>query len=154
MRAFNHLFRSRNIQSQPNFLFNRIQDYLQEEESNVSSSVSEETDNADNRESQWHWPNGNLIKQRLATLDSNNECARAWLALLNFKARKHKGTPEWFPGDDIIESLMFCFCFNHKLSITREILQQVLDILLTLQEYGIIAPDIDIPKSAFTIECL
>ena len=75
-------------------------------------------------------------------------------ALLDFKARKQKGNPQWFPGDHIIEFLMFCFRYNDSLSITRDIVQKVLDIFLTLQQHGIIVPDIDIPESASTIERL
>ena len=76
------------------------------------------------------------------------------MTLSKHKARERKGKREQWPGDTIFEFLLFCFRFNGRLSITRDILQAVIDMFLTLRQQGMITNRVIIPKSAATIERL
>ena len=103
---------------------------------------------------EWQWPDANTIRAKLQELPSDNSAVDAWEALLSFARKDKKGKQGWWPGDNIIEFLLFCFRHHPTLTITREIVQAVLDILLTLQAQGIIVNNIKIPKSASTIDRL
>ena len=126
-----------------------LQHYLDTDESDSPS-----TSPSEDGEDRWCFPDIEVLQEQLQLLSADNESARAWLSLLEFKPRKHKGDPRWWPGDTLIEFSMFCFRYNPTLSITREIVQKVLDMLLTFKEHGIINENVEIPASAFTIERL
>ena len=121
---------------------------------NVSDNDTSEESSNDPNISPWIMPDPELIRREIMKLDNDDDSGQAWSSLINFTPRPRKGNPQWWPGDTIFEFLLFCFRFNPHLSITREILQAVIDIFLTLQQQGIITNRIIIPKSAKTIERL
>ena len=95
----------------------------------------------------WNWPDQNILKQQLASGEHQvSQVAQdAWLALIEHK--KNSGSQEWSPSENIVEFLLFALYIDITNGITREILQKIIDLLLTLQQHGIVI-DMKLPVTA------
>ena len=142
------------------------QQHLSEEESDDSSSNSAENstfsveeNNIVEQQQQWVWPNQQKLLELFAEDKKKPEneqqisemAEQSWLHL--FKDTKCGGTVEWSPANNVVEWLLFLLHIDVSNGITRDILQKIIDLLWTLQKYGVVS-DIELPTTAQQIEKL
>ena len=123
------------------------QEQLVEEDSSSedSSSVKEHLPEP------WSWPDQDCLREKFSTIDNDDYSKISWEALYDHSNHNSQGTIEWYPAHDIIEGFLFLFYVKKNMHVTEDILQNVIYMLLSLQEHGIIHPEFAIPYSAKTV---
>ena len=114
----------------------------------VISSVSDESTSDD---SKWDWPNQQHLRRQFQNVDVKDPSKLSWESLYDHSVHNQQATKEWYPGYDIVEALLFAFYKTKKLNITEAILQNVIYLLISLQQHGVIDESYALPYSAKTI---
>lgn len=92
------------------------------------------------------------IRNAVSDLPPNDISRQSYEALLNHDCWPKDCDPRWQPFDNIIPFICWLGRGDQKLRFTRNHLQWILNLLLTLQDHQIISSNVWIPSSAVTIE--
>ena len=118
---------------------------------NDNTFVSDDCE-VDENDHAWSWPDQQVLMEKLQQNKYQKcETTRAsWRALIEHK--KNSGTKDWSPGKTVTEFLLVCLHVDVTNGITRDIMQIIIVLLLSLRDEGVINENAELPNCAQTIE--
>ena len=125
--------------------------HQQQQSQSIDNSSSSDSDSVNNNEASWVWPNQNYVREKMKNKDNTDPSKISWESLYDHTAHNQQASVEWSPGHGVVECLLFLFYKKKGSTVTEATLQDVIYLLLSLQDHGVIDPTYPLPYSAKTI---
>ena len=121
-----------------------------ENNTNTNNSNSSSTNNTNSNE--WHWQ---AILEAIAAMDANDPSRRSYESLLlhnvwpNTKSSHYNEL--WKPFRNLICFMLWLGLNDPQLGMTRQMLTWIINLLVTLQDHGLLDANVWIPTNSSTI---